>query len=187
MYDIVFDLEATCWSTNPPRQMETIEIGAVKINDKGKTVGSFTVFIKPFLFTELSKFCKSLTHITQEQVDNGITFPEAIKQFHTWCGDEFRLWSWGDYDKKQLKQDGMLHGVDVSFLNGRHYNLSMGFRRKEKTKKCGVSTALALSNLTFEGTQHRGIDDAINIAKIFCLNREWYIENCQHTGGVLDT
>ena len=29
--DVVFDLESTCWNDGPKRQMETIEIGAVKI------------------------------------------------------------------------------------------------------------------------------------------------------------
>ena len=94
--------------------METIEIGAVKIVD-GEITSEFETFIKPILFPTLSKFCRSLTHITQDDVDNGIKFPEALQLFEKWCGNA-RLWSWGEYDNTQLRRDAGLFGLDVSFL-----------------------------------------------------------------------
>jgi inhibitor of KinA sporulation pathway (predicted exonuclease) len=39
----------------------------------------YQVFLQPVLFPTLSIFCMELTSITQEQVDQGISFPNAIQ------------------------------------------------------------------------------------------------------------
>ena len=176
MSDVIFDLEATCWNNGPKRQMETIEIGAVKVVDD-VIVDEFDVFIKPMLFTQLSKFCRTLTSITQENVDNGLGFPEAIASFEKWCGDA-RLWSWGEFDRRQLEKDGGLYGIDMSFLEG-HRDLSKSFKDRYRLgkRRCTTGKALAICGYDFEGTQHRGIDDARNIAHIFLKDAEWYTEN----------
>ena len=45
---IIFDLECTCWKERPSgMEMETIEIGAVKLDDFGEWIESFGVFIRP--------------------------------------------------------------------------------------------------------------------------------------------
>jgi len=50
--------------------MEIIEIGAVMVEAQGLTViDEFQTFIKPVRYPILTEFCKSLTSITQEQVD----------------------------------------------------------------------------------------------------------------------
>jgi 3'-5' exoribonuclease 1 len=42
---IIYDLEATCWRSPKPRQVEIIEIGAVKINEDLEIVDEFCEFI----------------------------------------------------------------------------------------------------------------------------------------------
>ena len=176
MNNVLFDLEATCWTTLPLKQMETIEIGAVKVNEEGELIDEFNLIIKPLLFPELSNFCKTLTGITQEQVDNGVIFPAAISDFKDWCEGSL-IWSWGDFDRKQLRQDGMLWGVDVTFVDERHKNLSVAFRQRNGGKKCGIVKALRKKGMEFEGTLHSGLDDARNIARIFIDDMEWYVNN----------
>lgn len=159
--------------------MEIIQIGAVKILD-GQTAihAEFNQYIKPKLFPELSKYCRSLTGIDQNSINLAATFPEVIEAFKNWIQeDDYRLWSWGDWDKKQLKQDGMLHGIDVAFTQTNHYNMAGAFRALNKVgKKGGLARAVQLSGLEFVGQHHDGLADATNLARIFLTNPEGYRE-----------
>lgn len=173
MNHIIFDLEASCWdrSLGPNKNRnEIIEIGAVLINDEGNITSEFEAFVKPKLNPTLSDFCKKLTTITQDQVDNAEIFPEVSKQFQSWIkqnDQDYMLCSWGFYDKKQLKKDCALHKLDDAWVEPHisikhQYAPLTGLRRP-----VGMGKALQLEGLTLDGTHHRGIDDARNIAKIF--------------------
>jgi len=165
---IVFDLEATCEdkAINPHFDNETIEIGAVKIVN-GEIVDEFQNFIKPVRSNQLTEFCKNLTHITQEQVENGLTFLEAISEFQKWAGENAEFLSWGFYDRKQLEKDLAYHGMSANWLCN-HRSIKHEHQEiKGLSRGVGVIKALRMEGLQFEGTHHRGIDDAKNIAKIF--------------------
>lgn len=165
---IIFDLEATCEdkSINPNFDNETIEIGAVKIVD-GEIVDEFQTFIKPIRSRKLTDFCKELTHITQEQVDNGQSFKNAISDFRTWAGEGAEFLSWGFYDRKQLEKDSRYHRMNADWLKG-HRSVKHEHQAIKGLKRgVGVIKALRMEGLQFEGTHHRGIDDAKNIAQIF--------------------
>lgn len=92
---IIFDLEATCWENDRTKQNEIIEIGAVKLNENLAVIGEFQTFIKPKLNPILSDFCKKLTSISQEEVDQAPSFGKAISHFQNWIGSEYHLCSWG--------------------------------------------------------------------------------------------
>jgi inhibitor of KinA sporulation pathway (predicted exonuclease) len=163
---IVFDLEATCWKEEPyKKDMETIEIGAVKFNDKGEVIDVFDVYIKPTLNPILSDFCKELTHITQETVDNAKNGKEVIERFRSWVGGGW-LCSWGWYDKRQLKMDCKLHGIDADWLKN-HISVKHQYMEMKGLEKCGLGKAMELEGIKFSGTPHNGFDDAYNIGVIF--------------------
>ncbi|MFB0845075.1 exonuclease domain-containing protein [Paenibacillus oleatilyticus] len=165
---IVFDLEATCWENDRTKQNEIIEIGAVKINDKLEFVDEFQMFIKPILNPWLSDFCKKLTSITQEDVNQAEYFPQAIQQFQEWIGKEdYILCSWGFYDKSQLTKDCELNRLDTDWL-ANHISIKHQHGKMiGKERGVGMEKALDLLKMPLEGTHHRGIDDARNIARIF--------------------
>jgi 3'-5' exoribonuclease 1 len=163
---IVFDLEATC-DDKKEITNEVIEIGAVKINEQGQIVDSFQRFVKPVLHPVLTDFCKNLTKIRQEDVDTAQGFKEVIADFQKWIGEDYILCSWGFYDKKQLKQDCLLHQIPSEWVE-KHISLKHQYQTLKNLKRAvGTRKALALEGLEFEGTPHRGINDAKNIAKIF--------------------
>ena len=167
---IVFDLEATCWDGWDKSQNETIEIGAVKVNDKKEIVSEFEQFIKPLKHPILSDFCKNLTSIRQDDVDNAPFFSEVIEDFKTWIGhgkEEYVLCSWGFYDRKQFESDCQIYGLDDDWVR-HHISLKHQYGQfKNLQRAIGMKNALQLEGLGLEGTHHRGIDDARNIAKIF--------------------
>lgn len=167
---IIVDLEATCWAQKDHNQKnEIIEIGAVCIKDAQQTESQFSEFVKPILNPVLSEFCTGLTTITQKQVDAADTFPQVLKRFQSWIGtdEEYLLCSWGFYDRSQFAADCHLHGLPTDWLK-KHISLKHQYAGIRKlARPVGMGQALRMEKLSLTGTHHRGIDDALNIAKIF--------------------
>lgn len=173
-YLLVVDLEATCDDREakiqqvPKHEMETIEIGAVLVDNRTlETVGELGVFVRPVRHPVLTDFCKKLTSITQADVDAAPLFPEAVATVERFLdGRRVLFCSWGDYDKNQLAQDAAFHRIAVPFAK-RHLNVKKRFSAQlGEPKRFGMDGALARVGLALEGTHHRGIDDARNIARL---------------------
>jgi 3'-5' exoribonuclease 1 len=167
---IILDLEATCWQDkNQQHTSEIIEIGAVCVNQNKEIISQFSEFVKPILNPQLSNFCKDLTSIAQSQIDTAKTYDFVIQKFKEWINinEEYVLCSWGFYDKSQFKADCSLHKLDIKWLTN-HISLKHQYAEiKNLNKPIGMGGALKLEKLSLDGTHHRGIDDAKNIAKIF--------------------
>lgn len=168
---LIVDVEATCWKDDWKQKAESeiIEIGAVLFDPERKTViDEFQSFVRPIRNPVLTAFCTELTTIIQRQVDSAPLFPEAIGALKKRILDKHTvmLASWGEYDKNQLKKDCMFHKIKYPF--GKHHlNIKQMFADKKKGKHCGMKQALKMLHIPLAGTQHRGIDDVRNIAKIF--------------------
>jgi len=164
---IVFDLEATCWETGQTvDRQEIIEIGAVRLG----TPDEFGRFVRPVGEPTLSAFCTQLTGITQADVDPARTFPEVFPEFLAWIGDG-ALASWGAYDIKQLRADCRRHAIPFpERLADGHVNLKTVFADRHHCKPCGMAKALRMLRIPLDGTHHRAIDDARNIAKIAAVS-----------------
>jgi 3'-5' exoribonuclease 1 len=167
---IIFDLEATCWLGRPPHGVnEIIEIGAYKINTQGEIIGEFNQFVKPTVNPTLSEFCKKLTSISQEFVDNSNTFPNVINDFKNWIDidADFKLCSWGQFDIQLIKNDCTLHNLDPDWLD--HYiNVKDQYHEiKGEHKLTGLKNTIKSEGMEFTGIHHRAIADAENLAKIF--------------------
>lgn len=172
---LVVDVEATCWKSRHQHQGENeiIEIGAVLANSAGQVIGEYGNFIRPVRNPILSDFCKSLTSIQQSDVDTARVFPEALVEFQQQMEQlaerafaDLLFCSWGDYDRKQFAKDCGHHRLAYPF--GTHWNVKRAFARRRHIKPMGVGRALRFLGMQFEGTHHRGIDDARNIAQVFC-------------------
>lgn len=162
------DLEASCWEQAWARsRMETIEIGAVRLDADLRVVDEYATFVRPVAFPRLSSFCTKLTSITQEQVDVADTFPRAFARFLTWMGADARLVTWGAFDVGQLRLDCDRHDmVFPEHLAVTHLDLKSAFGRWKGRKRVAMAEALDLLGLPFEGHPHRGIDDARNLARL---------------------
>lgn len=172
----VVDLEATCDQPEsfPRSESEIIEIGGVLV-DPGtlEPIDEFQTFVQPQLHPRLTAFCTELTSIQQHQVQDAPVFAEAVVRMKAWlAGREVLLASWGAYDQRQLDREARRHRVGLPW--GRdHLNLKAEFGRVAG-KRMGCGGALRRAGLRFEGTPHRGIDDARNIVRLmpFALRRQ---------------
>lgn len=168
---IIFDIEATCWQARPPdKVIETIEIGAFMIDDYGNVKDKFSKIIRPVVSQSLSSFCTELTTITQQMVDRAAKFPDVIEEFQDWCGvgyEDYVLCSWGAFDQKQLRADCKMHRIDAEWLS-EYINLKEQYRAiKRMNIAPGLKKVVEMEGYDFEGTHHRAIADAYNLAKIF--------------------
>ena len=178
---IVFDLEATCYDREDTSEVkpvgfknEIIEIGAVKVDQDGNILDEFAKFLKPKKFPHISKFCTSLTTITQEDIDYADDAEDVLAEFLEWI-DGSILVSWGMYDKRQLRQDLKINGFDKELVNdSNHRSIKHEYAEWNGLRKKGIGLggAIVREGLVFEGTAHRGIDDAKNILRIFRLYKD---------------
>ena len=170
-YYLIVDLEATCSqdATVPREEMEIIEIGAVMVNAQTfEEESDFQTFVRPVRHPQLTSFCLELTGIRPADVADAPAFREAIDKMKEWMeGFEDPLFcSWGDYDRKQFRQDCQYHQIAYPF-GVEHLNLKAEFARSlGQQKQIGIGQALKRLGLQFEGSPHRGLDDARNIARI---------------------
>jgi len=169
-YFLVIDLEATCddKSRMPRDETEIIEIGAVLVDSQTLlAVDEWQSFVRPVVHPVLTPFCTKLTSIVQSDVDAApglAVVSEALAAFI--AKRDVLFCSWGDYDRAQFVRDTERHGVPNP-VAGPHFNIKEAFnQRVGSNKKRGVGQALSYTGLRFEGTAHRGIDDARNIARL---------------------
>ena len=165
---IFLDLEATCAKDNgfARGERETIEIGAVAIDAEFRIVSEFQEYIRPVLHTTLTEFCTELTGITQAQVDAAAFFPHVFERFVAWVAgfDDAFLFSWGNYDRKQLVQDCRRHGINYTLPAGFLDFKNLFYKKQKLLKRSGLGATLTQLGLSFEGRPHSALSDAKNTA-----------------------
>ncbi|MFD3594211.1 exonuclease domain-containing protein [Nocardia sp. NPDC058640] len=165
----VVDVEATCWTGDPPpgQTNEIIEIGITVVDLATRTrLSKHGIIVRPTRST-VSEFCTELTTLTQQQVDQGIDFAQACRLLTTEFAARDRPWaSWGDYDRNQFRTQCAATGVDYPF-GPDHTNAKLVFTESHALRRRpGMDKALKLAELPLDGTHHRGEDDAWNIAAL---------------------
>lgn len=168
---LVVDFEATCANDGTLRreEMEIIEVGAVIVDGETlQPLSEYQSFVRPVRHQQLTAFCTELTSITQMDVDGAPLFSEVVEQWTVWSepygGPVFS--SWGKYDHEQMVQDCRFHGIAMPFTL-EPINLKAAFsKRLNQRRQLGMKEALSRAGLELDGTHHRGIDDARNIAKL---------------------
>lgn len=169
---LVIDVESTCWDppdSQPKNEIsEIIEIGIAVVDiQKLEIVENDSIIIKPQR-SQISKFCTQLTTLTPEYIDQGTTFAAAMVILRKNYDSESRTFvSWGDYDRKMFERNCRDYSIKYPF-GPRHMNLKNSFTMLHGLERePGLDTALDHLGMKLEGTHHRGVDDAKNIAKVF--------------------
>lgn len=164
---LVVDLEATCDQPEsfPRDESEIIEIGAVLVDSTTlEPRGEFQTFVRPVLHPRLTAFCTELTSITQEQVACAPLLRAALATLGRWLPGPVTLASWGAYDRNQFRRESQRKRITLPW-DREHLNIKEAFG-KRAGGAMGVGQALRRLGLRFEGTPHRGIDDARNIVRL---------------------
>lgn len=180
---LVVDIECTCWENLPPKGQisEIIEIGLCMVDVASlERVDKRCLMVKPQR-SEISNFCTELTGITDEMVKDGMLLDEAVQILEREYQSRYRLFaSWGDYDRNQFQHNCRQYELNYPFgpthLNIKNLmSVAYGLPRE-----LGIDEALNQLGMPLEGRHHRGVDDAWNIAAIFCM----LLKRFRHPGGV---
>ncbi|MDO5411458.1 MAG: 3'-5' exonuclease [Lachnospiraceae bacterium] len=153
---------------------EIIEIGAVKLDEAGREIDSFTQYVKP-QFGQITEYYTNLTGITNEQVAECPCFLEAMRLFYEWAGKEdYTIYSWSDSDPAQISKEAALKEETDERLNAMleswvDYQKEFG-RLLGIEKKVGLKDAVHAIGEDFEGRQHDALWDARNTADIYRLS-----------------
>ena len=70
---------------------EIIEIGAVRLNPDLTLGEEFSIDVRPEYFRQIHYQVKKITGFDKERLSHGVSFPEAMKKFHDFCGDNVTL------------------------------------------------------------------------------------------------
>lgn len=153
---------------------EIIEFGAVKVDGGFNKLGTFEALIKPQIGKKISGKIKDLTSITNEDLEGGLQFLQAVSKFRKWAGDCV-IMTWGTSDILALIENcRYFYGKRrIPFLN-RYADLQAYC---EKMLGCGgggdqmgLSTAAQALNIDMSKFEHhRAVDDSI--LELMCFEK----------------
>lgn len=183
---IVLDLEwnqASDLKTKLENELlfEIIEIGAVKLDENRKIVGTFHEMIKPQVFKKMHQITGELIHLKMEQLKNCRHFSEVAGDFFSWCGEDYIFCTWGNLDLLELQRNidyykmKPLSDKPIAF-----YDLQKLFSIAFEDKKTRRSLEYAIDFLKIEKDEafHRADSDAYYTAKVMeCIKDEHVYQN----------
>ncbi|MFZ7944031.1 3'-5' exonuclease KapD [Neobacillus sp. 19] len=149
---------------------EIIEVGIVAVADDQVTE-QFSSYVTPLKFPKLSERCKSFLHISQQQVDKGLSIYELVKKLAEFNKEHYdtTIVTWGNMDMKVLRHNCLMAGVDFPF-NGAELDLSMEYKRFfGDQNQTGLWKAVQEYGKEGTGRHHRALDDAMTTYNIFKL------------------
>ena len=185
MKHIVVDLEMnTIRRKSEARKiwnMETIEIGAVMLDDNLEEIASFRTYVKPEFNDCIERKITRLTGITDDMVKNAPSFSEALRMFTNWClgtNDDVTIYAWSESDYMQISNEMLLKNYQVSenekdlLLNEwsdfqHEFDSHLGFQ-----KQVSLKMALDMAGVDFAGREHDALDDARNTAELLHIFRD---------------
>uniref|UniRef100_A0ACD5UMG6 Uncharacterized protein n=2 Tax=Avena sativa TaxID=4498 RepID=A0ACD5UMG6_AVESA len=179
-YFLVVDFEATCEKDKRIYPQEIIEFPSVLVDGStGRIESAFRRYVRPKHHPVLTKFCRDLTGIRQEDVDGGVDLGDALCLHDAWLkaatagtgakkGDGLAVVTWGDWDcRTMLDSECRFKGIAKPAYFNRWINLRVPF---EATLGGGGRTnlqeAVRAAGLEWEGRLHCGLDEARNTARL---------------------
>ena len=180
MKHIVVDLEMNNITAKTEARkicrMETIEMGAVMLDDNFNEIASFRTYVKPEYNDNIVKKISRLTGITDDMVFSAPKFNEALRMFTSWCigtGDDVTIYAWSENDYNQIVKEMILKEYEVSDTEKniletewsdfqKEFDSHLGFERQISLKM-----ALDMAGIDFSGRVHNALDDARNTAELF--------------------
>lgn len=146
---------------------EIIEIGAVKLNEDMTPGEEFTIDVRPQFFRRIHYKVKKITGFDKERLAHGVPFPDALEQFHRWCGDDVTFLTWGIDDQGILEQNIIIHDLDWNWISG-WINLQTIYSMQALGERVQRSLSSAMEHYGIEQTRvaHDALGDAYNTALI---------------------
>ena len=154
-------------------KLETIEIGAVVLDEEGNEIASFKEYVKPLYATEIPRNIEKLTGIHYSMVQGAATFQKVLQRFTEWCGDmDYTIFSWSDNDLLQLLQETAWKGIDDTPQLSYMYHHWKDFQQEycelfPMDHVMSLEKAVNYCGVEFKGRAHDGLNDARATADLY--------------------
>jgi len=179
MYFIIFDLEfnqdvSSLQNFDRERSQypfEIIQIGAIKLDQELKTIGTFNRYVMPTFYTRINPFVTELTGITTEQLQIEEPFPAIYKAYTEFIdGPDTIFCIWGMSDIQGLIKNIEDHQLSHKLLPKMVINLqpyaSMLLNRSRKNL-LRLGHAVEALNIPITYAFHNALHDAFYTAEVF--------------------
>lgn len=173
---IVFDLEWNMVEKNElaeqkekELQFEIIELGAVKVNELGEILDTYSQLIKPQISQELHFIISKLVHVDMDELDKGITFKEMINEFLVWCGEDYMFATWGPIDLMELQKNMDFYEIEplsdrpIAYLDVQKL---FSLDKEDGKLRRNLESAVDILEIPKDISFHRASSDAYYTAKI---------------------
>ena len=172
---VIVDLEM-CKVPKPMRSeryhrgSETIQIGAVLVDENLQITDEFSTYVHPE-YGSINGFIRNLTGITSFDVKDACSMREALEHFASWVPEDAVCVSWSSSDENQIRYEMEAKGIELPRLE----QLLDSWKDCQKTfsekiwenKKYRLSEALIIADIAFDEHLHNGLIDARNTALLF--------------------
>lgn len=122
----------------------------------------------------LTDFCKELTGIQQFRVDNGISLREALFFHDNWLDQmgvkntNFAVVTWSNWDcQVMLESECRFKKIQKPDYFKKWINLRIPFSQVFGDVRCNLKQAVEIAGLVWQSRVHCGLDDAIDISRLF--------------------
>ena len=147
---------------------ETIQIGAVLLDEEFKRIGTLSQFVHPE-HGVIDYFIENLTGIKNGQVKHAPRLQEALLHMLNWIGDrEYKVYAWSGSDRAQIlheiKAKNIVDEKIASFMEESRWvdYQDIFMMRYEMSRKMSLEEALGRADIDSEGRFHDGLNDAVN-------------------------
>lgn len=147
---------------------ETIQIGAVLLDEEFKRIGTLSQFVHPE-HGVIDYFIENLTGIKNGQVKHAPRLQEALLHMLNWIGDrEYKVYAWSGSDRAQIlheiKAKNIVDEKIASFMEESRWvdYQDIFMKRYEMSRKMSLEEALGRADINPEGRFHDGLNDAVN-------------------------
>ncbi len=147
---------------------EIIQIGAVRLLEKGTAADEFQVLVRPKYYKKLNTRVSKLTGLKDATLrEQGLPFPEALERFRTWIGGDCIFLTWGFDDIRILEDNILLHDGEPDWIR-KWYNAQMIFNAQTGcgTSQKSLSSAMELMGIPASRPAHDALGDAYHTAVI---------------------
>lgn len=143
---------------------EIIEIGAVKLDRQYQITEHFSCLVKPQL-SPIAPKIKKLTGLDEACLRHADTFPEAIRKFSEWIGEETaEIYGWSDSDEIQFRKECKFKEVEVPANMDKWIDFQPVYKEKMEIRSEGLLSlqkAAGWHGIKFDKkAAHRAVYDA---------------------------
>lgn len=172
---IVIDLE---WNQCPDGKakeveglpFEVIEIGAIKLDKNRIFLDEFSQVVKPQVYKALHSKTEEIVPLSIEDLNKGNLFPDVMKAFLEWCGEDYQFCTWGPMDLVEIQKNMKYYNIHPFSTKPIHYyDVQKLFSITYEDKRIPRTLSYAVEYLKIEKEKafHYAINDAKYTAKIF--------------------